>query len=125
MVYRLAQIQLASARQLRKLANLNSASCASIWATRGVACRPQCCSLRDGSNTRWMAIDRPEGRDAREFDWAATFGRARYQLRCCEDDRRAAFGRRDGVHEVHNSLAQRRQPDAVGQLDGLGKTAIP
>jgi hypothetical protein len=47
MVYRLAQIQLASARQLRKLANRNSASCASIWATRGVACRPQYFYLRD------------------------------------------------------------------------------
>jgi hypothetical protein len=47
-----------------------------------------------------VAIDRPKGRDTRELDREATFGRACYQLRCCEDDRRA---------EVHNSLAQRRQ----------------
>jgi hypothetical protein len=39
-----------------------------------------------------MPIERPQSRDARELDRAATFGRARYQLRCCEDDRRAAFG---------------------------------
>jgi hypothetical protein len=39
-----------------------------------------------------MPIERPQSSDAREIDRAATFGRARYQLRCCEDDRRAAFG---------------------------------
>ncbi len=39
-----------------------------------------------------MPIERPQSRDARELDRPATFGRARYQLRCCEDDRRAAFG---------------------------------
>ena len=72
-----------------------------------------------------MTIDRPEGRDARELDRAATLGRARYQFGCCKNDRQAAFGRRDGVNEVHNSLAQRRQPYAAGQIDGLGKTAIP
>jgi hypothetical protein len=38
-----------------------------------------------------IPIERPQSRDARELDRAATFGRARYQLRCCEDDRRAAF----------------------------------
>ena len=31
----------------------------------------------------------------------------------------------DGTNEVHNSLAQRREPDAAGQIDRLGKTAIP
>ena len=71
-----------------------------------------------------MPIERPQSRDARELDRAATFGRARYQLRCCEDDRRAAFGWRDGVNEVRNSLSQRRQPNAAGQFDRLGKTAI-
>src|SRR5258708_36483117 len=39
-----------------------------------------------------MPIERPQSRDARELDRAATFGRARYQLRCCEDDPRATFG---------------------------------
>ena len=39
----------------------------------------------------YMSIDRPQGRDAREVDRAATFGCANYHLRCCEDDWRAAF----------------------------------
>ena len=39
-----------------------------------------------------VAIDCTEGRDARELDRATTFSRARYQFRCCEDDRRGAFG---------------------------------
>jgi hypothetical protein len=39
-----------------------------------------------------MPIERPQCRDARELDLAATFGRARYQLRCCKDNRNAAFG---------------------------------
>jgi len=39
-----------------------------------------------------MPIERPQSRDARELDRAGTFGRARYHLRCCEDDRCAAFG---------------------------------
>jgi hypothetical protein len=41
-----------------------------------------------------VAVDCPQSGDARELDRAATFGRARYQLRCCEDDRPAAFGSR-------------------------------
>jgi hypothetical protein len=39
-----------------------------------------------------MPIERPQGRNARELDRGPTFGRARYQLRRCEDDRRATFG---------------------------------
>jgi hypothetical protein len=39
-----------------------------------------------------MPIERPQGRDARELDRATTFGRARYQFRCRENDRRTAFG---------------------------------
>jgi hypothetical protein len=52
-------------------------------------CRPEIVVRRAAS---WMPIGRPQGRDAREPDRAATFGRARYQFRRCEDDRRAAFG---------------------------------
>ena len=60
-----------------------------------------------------MPIERPQSGDTRELDRATTFGRARYHLRCREDDRRAAFGRRDGVNEVDNGIAQRRKPDAA------------
>jgi hypothetical protein len=39
-----------------------------------------------------VAVQRAHDADARELDRAATFSRARYQLRCCKDDRHAAFG---------------------------------
>jgi hypothetical protein len=39
-----------------------------------------------------MAVDRLQCGDACELDRAAVFGRARYQLRGREDDRRAALG---------------------------------
>jgi hypothetical protein len=70
-----------------------------------------------------MPIERPQSRNPRELDRAAAFGRARYQLRGCKDDRNAAFERWDGVNEVNNSLSQRRQLDAIWQFNGLGKAA--
>jgi hypothetical protein len=39
-----------------------------------------------------VAVDCPQSGDARELDRAAPFGRTRYQLRGCKDDRHAAFG---------------------------------
>ena len=56
---------------------------------------------------------------------ATIFSRASYQFRRRQDGRHAAFGFGDGIDEMHDSLAQGRQRDAVGQFDGLGKTAIP
>jgi hypothetical protein len=51
-----------------------------------------CVFARRVENLLDVAIDCPEGRDAGELDRAPTFGRARYQLRRCEDNRRGAFG---------------------------------
>jgi hypothetical protein len=72
-----------------------------------------------------VAIDRPHGSDACEFDRTAMLRRVCQHLRCRQDGGHAALGTWDGHYQVDNRGAQRGQADAMGEHDRLFKAAIP
>src|ERR1700730_5022900 len=72
-----------------------------------------------------VTIKRLQGSDACELDRAAVFGGPRQHLGRREDGRQASLCGGDSFDQVRDGLAKGRQPDAIGQDDRLGKTAIP
>jgi hypothetical protein len=72
-----------------------------------------------------VPVERLESTDTRELDRAAMFGCIGQHLSGRQDLWRAALSCRDSLDEVRYRLAQRRQLDAIGQHDRLGKTLGP
>jgi hypothetical protein len=65
-----------------------------------------------------MPIERPQSRDARELDRAATFGRARYQLRRRKDDRGARSD--DGTVLTRCTIASRNDASLTPPGSSMG-----
>jgi len=68
-----------------------------------------------------VAIDRPQGGYAREFDGVTMFGSIRQKLGRHQDSRHVVVTFWEGVAEMRDNFPQGSKLDTAGQNDGFGK----